>query len=211
MLHSTVGQKIVPNIQCNDPLVKLDTVSSCPIPCYQEDDIDTRLLTTCFQVVVHSDKVSPQPPFLQTEDPHFTQLCIRALALYGLHQLRCSSLDVSHHRPQLRPALQTHQHKPLGSRTGLPTAQGLRALNQGCQDNSMLSQTALLGLLALPPTGTDPGAHHQTRSHLSASHNLLGMKGTKTTTEHTLRERPGLKACLEIHSTPSLYPCLGLL
>ncbi|KAK4815625.1 LOW QUALITY PROTEIN: hypothetical protein QYF61_004840 [Mycteria americana] len=40
-----------------------------------------------------SDKVSPQPPFLQPKQPQFPQLLLIRLVLQTLHQLRCPSLD----------------------------------------------------------------------------------------------------------------------
>ncbi|KAK4830080.1 LOW QUALITY PROTEIN: hypothetical protein QYF61_008418 [Mycteria americana] len=45
-------------------------------------------------VVAESDKVSPQPPFLQTKQPQFPQLLLIRLTL---HQLRCPSLDALQH------------------------------------------------------------------------------------------------------------------
>ncbi|KAK4806231.1 hypothetical protein QYF61_013375 [Mycteria americana] len=43
-------------------------------------ETDPHLSTTSFQVVVESDKVSPQPPFLQAKQPQFPQpLFIRLL------------------------------------------------------------------------------------------------------------------------------------
>ncbi|KAK4822563.1 hypothetical protein QYF61_016132 [Mycteria americana] len=46
--------------------------------------------------VVESDKVSPQPPFLQAKQPQFPQPLLRRLLLQTLHQLRCLSLDSFH-------------------------------------------------------------------------------------------------------------------
>ena len=50
-----------------------------------------------FQVVVETDKVSPQPPLLQTKQPQFPQLLLIGLVLWTLHQLRCFSLDTLQH------------------------------------------------------------------------------------------------------------------
>ncbi|KAK4814499.1 hypothetical protein QYF61_020861, partial [Mycteria americana] len=55
------------------------------------------LATASFQVVVESDKVSPQPPFLQAKPPQFPQLLPISLVLQTLHQLRCPSLDTFQH------------------------------------------------------------------------------------------------------------------
>ncbi|KAK4823949.1 hypothetical protein QYF61_008335 [Mycteria americana] len=48
-------------------------------------------------VGVESDKVSPQPPFLQAKQPHFPQPLLIRLVLQTLHQLRCPSLDTLQH------------------------------------------------------------------------------------------------------------------
>ena len=73
--------------------VKLEVISSCLIACYLGEETDTHLATTSFQVVVESDKVSPEPPFLQTKQPQFPQLLLIRLVLQTLHQLLCPSLD----------------------------------------------------------------------------------------------------------------------
>ncbi|KAK4827573.1 hypothetical protein QYF61_019197 [Mycteria americana] len=51
------------------------------------------LSTTSFQAAVESDEVSPQPPFLQAEQPQVPQPLPISLVLQTLHQLRCPSLD----------------------------------------------------------------------------------------------------------------------
>ncbi|KAK4811651.1 hypothetical protein QYF61_022744 [Mycteria americana] len=45
------------------------------------------------EAVVESDEVSPQPPFLQAEQPQVPQLLPISLVLQTLPQLRCPSLD----------------------------------------------------------------------------------------------------------------------
>ncbi|KAK4817730.1 hypothetical protein QYF61_026530 [Mycteria americana] len=82
-----------PNSQSKTPLVQLEAISSRPITCYLGEETDPRLSTTSFQVVVESDKVSPQPPFLQAKQPQFPQPLLIRLLLQTLHQLRCPSLD----------------------------------------------------------------------------------------------------------------------
>ena len=47
--------------------VQLEAVSSCRITCYLKEETNTHLAAASFQVVVESDKVSLQPPFLQTK------------------------------------------------------------------------------------------------------------------------------------------------
>ncbi|KAJ7410128.1 hypothetical protein WISP_110967 [Willisornis vidua] len=61
------------------------------------EEANTDLATTSFQVVVESDKVTPESPFHQTmhlQLPH--QLLIRPV-LQTLHQLCCTSLDSLEH------------------------------------------------------------------------------------------------------------------
>ncbi|KAK4811944.1 hypothetical protein QYF61_021175 [Mycteria americana] len=56
---------------------------------------DAALASACyvFTVVVESDEVSPQPPFLQAEQPQVPQPLPISLVLQTLPQLRCPSLD----------------------------------------------------------------------------------------------------------------------
>ncbi|KAK4808932.1 hypothetical protein QYF61_008212 [Mycteria americana] len=51
------------------------------------------LSTPSFQAAVESDEVSPQPPFLQAEQPQGPQPLPISLVLQTLPQLRCPSLD----------------------------------------------------------------------------------------------------------------------
>ncbi|KAK4822933.1 hypothetical protein QYF61_023433 [Mycteria americana] len=64
---------------------------------YLGEQTNTHLATNSFQVVVESDKVSPQPPLLQTKQPQFPQPLLIRLVLQTLHQLRCPSLDTLQH------------------------------------------------------------------------------------------------------------------
>ncbi|KAK4831064.1 hypothetical protein QYF61_015121 [Mycteria americana] len=48
-------------------------------------------------VVVESDKVSPQPPFLKAKQPQLPQPLLIRLLLQTLHHLRCPSLDTLQH------------------------------------------------------------------------------------------------------------------
>ncbi|KAK4828257.1 hypothetical protein QYF61_024864 [Mycteria americana] len=73
-----------PNIQSKPPLVQLEAISSCPITCYQGEETDPHHSTTSFQVVVESNKVSPQPPFLQAKQPQFPQPLLIRLVLQTL-------------------------------------------------------------------------------------------------------------------------------
>ncbi|KAK4831047.1 hypothetical protein QYF61_014979 [Mycteria americana] len=64
---------------------------------YLGEETDPHLSTTSFQVVVESDKVSPQPPFLQAKQSQLPQPLLIRLLLQILHQLRCPSLDMLQH------------------------------------------------------------------------------------------------------------------
>ncbi|KAK4820115.1 hypothetical protein QYF61_020347, partial [Mycteria americana] len=67
MLDNPFGEEIFPNIQSKPPLAQLEAISSCPMACYLGEETDPHLSTASFQVVVETDKVSPQPPFLQAK------------------------------------------------------------------------------------------------------------------------------------------------
>ncbi|KAK4827408.1 hypothetical protein QYF61_017838, partial [Mycteria americana] len=97
MLDNTSSEEIFPNIQSKPPLAQLEAISSRPITCYLGEETDPHLSTASFQVVVESDKVSPQPPFLQAKQPQFPQPLLIRLVLQSLHQLRCPSLDSLQH------------------------------------------------------------------------------------------------------------------
>ncbi|KAK4812332.1 hypothetical protein QYF61_017109 [Mycteria americana] len=92
MLDNPLGEEKFPNIQSKPPLVQLEAISSCPITCYLGEETDPHLSTTSFQVVEKSDKVSPQPPFLQAKQSQLPQPLLIRLLLQTLHQLRCPSL-----------------------------------------------------------------------------------------------------------------------
>jgi len=77
MLDNPFTEEISPNIQSKPPPAQLEAISSCCL----EEETDTHLATTSFQVVVESHKVSPQPPFLQTEQPQFPQPVLKRLVL----------------------------------------------------------------------------------------------------------------------------------
>ncbi|KAK4815879.1 hypothetical protein QYF61_009930 [Mycteria americana] len=97
MLDNPLGEEKFPNIQSKPPLAQLEAISSCPITCYLGEETDPYLSTTSFQVVEESDKVSPQPPFLQAKQSQLPQPLLIRLLLQTLHQLRCPSLDTLQH------------------------------------------------------------------------------------------------------------------
>ena len=73
MPDHSFSKEIFPNIQSKPPLVQLEATASRPIAGYLGEETNTRLTTTSFQVVVESNKVPPQPPLLQTEQPQLPQ------------------------------------------------------------------------------------------------------------------------------------------
>ncbi|KAK4828228.1 hypothetical protein QYF61_024723 [Mycteria americana] len=97
MLDNPFREDIFPNIQSKPPLVQREAISSCPMACYLGEETNPHLATTSFQVVVESEKVSPQPPFLRAKQPQFPQPLLIRLLLQTLHQLHCPSLDTLQH------------------------------------------------------------------------------------------------------------------
>ncbi|KAK4828493.1 hypothetical protein QYF61_026764 [Mycteria americana] len=89
--------EIFPNTQSKPPLTQREAISSHPMACYLGEETDSHLATTSFQAVVESDKVSPQPPFLQAKQSQLPQPLLIRLLLQTLHQLRCPSLDSLQH------------------------------------------------------------------------------------------------------------------
>jgi len=77
MSDHSFSKEIVPNIQSKPPLTQLEAIASHSITSYLEAETNTCLTTTSFQVAVESDKVSPQPPHLQTKQPQFLQSLLR--------------------------------------------------------------------------------------------------------------------------------------
>jgi len=73
--------------------MQLEAIASRPIAGYLGEETNAHLTTTSFQAVLESNKVSPQPPLLQTEQPWFLQLLLIRLVLQTLQQLRCLFLD----------------------------------------------------------------------------------------------------------------------
>ena len=67
--------------------MQLEAIASCPVASYLGEETNTHLTTASFQVVIESEKVSPQPPLLQTNQPQFLQLLLIRLVLQTLHQL----------------------------------------------------------------------------------------------------------------------------
>ncbi|KAK4817645.1 hypothetical protein QYF61_023235 [Mycteria americana] len=119
MLHNPFREEKFPHIQSKPPLVQLEAISSCPITCYLGEETNTHLSTPSFQAVEESDKVSPQPPFLQAKQPQLPQPLLIRLVLQTLHQLCCPSLDTLQHLnvslvvggPKLNTAFEVRPHQ----------------------------------------------------------------------------------------------------
>jgi len=94
-----------------------EAISSHPIANYLGEE--TRLTTTSFQVVVESEKVPPQPPLLQTEQPQLLRPLLIQLVLQTPHQPPCPSLDMLQQLsvflvvrgPKLNTLLQVRPHQ----------------------------------------------------------------------------------------------------
>jgi len=99
--------------------VQFEAICSHPITSYLGEETNTCLTTASSQVVVESEKVYPQPPLLQTKQPHFPQPLLIRLVLQTLHQPRCPSLDMLQQlnallvlrRPKLNTVLQVRPHQ----------------------------------------------------------------------------------------------------
>jgi len=74
-LHHLSGQSIpvpdnpfrevvFPNVQPESSLTQLEAIPSSPITSHPREEADPQLTTTSLQVVIESNKVSPEPPLL---------------------------------------------------------------------------------------------------------------------------------------------------
>jgi len=83
MPDHSFSEEIFPNIQSKPPLTQLESISSHPIADYLGEETNSHLATPSCQAVVESDKVSPQPPLLQTKQLQLPQpLLISSLGSY---------------------------------------------------------------------------------------------------------------------------------
>jgi len=76
-----LSTEIFPDIHSKPPLTQLEGIASLPITSYLGEETNTCLTTNSFQVIVESNKVSPQPPLVQTKQPQFPQLLFIRLVL----------------------------------------------------------------------------------------------------------------------------------
>ena len=54
---------VFPNNQSESSLAQLEAIPSSPITSHPREEADPQLTTTSLQVVIESNKVSPEPPF----------------------------------------------------------------------------------------------------------------------------------------------------
>ncbi|TRZ12529.1 hypothetical protein HGM15179_014580 [Zosterops borbonicus] len=92
MLDQLYGGRMFCGIQYKLPLEQPKATS-----CYLREEADPHQGATSFQRVVESDKVTPEPLFLQTKQPQLPQPLLRGFVLQTLHQLHCPSLDTLQH------------------------------------------------------------------------------------------------------------------
>ncbi|PKU44635.1 hypothetical protein llap_5071 [Limosa lapponica baueri] len=92
-LITLLVKKFFPISILNLPWHNLRPFPLVPSPVPWEKRLTPPLATPTFQVVTESEKVSPQPPFLQAEHLQLPQRLLTRLVLQTPHQLRCPSLD----------------------------------------------------------------------------------------------------------------------
>jgi len=90
-----------------------------PITGYQGEEINTSFSTSPPQEAVRSNKVAPQPPFLQTRQTQSPQLLLTGHTFQLFHQVWCPPLDAFKHvnillqlwGPELFTALKVRPHQ----------------------------------------------------------------------------------------------------
>jgi len=89
--HHSFWEEILPHIQPEPSLVQLKAITSHCITNYLGKEANSHLVTTSFQVALESDKVSPEPPLLQTKQSQFPQLFLIRLVCQTPYELHCPS------------------------------------------------------------------------------------------------------------------------
>jgi len=85
-------------------------ISSHPIFFYLGIKTNTHHSTTSFQVVIENDKVSPQPPILQTKQCHFSQPLLIRIVLWTPHQHFWFSLGFFSSKCRISPSYVSGKH-----------------------------------------------------------------------------------------------------
>ena len=79
--------------QMESPLVQIKAIPFSRITSYMVEEAGPQLTTTSLQVVIESNKVSPEPPILQTEQSQLLLPLLIRPVLQTPHQLCCPPLD----------------------------------------------------------------------------------------------------------------------
>jgi len=78
-------REVFPNVQSESPLMQLEAILSSIIASYMGEEANPHLTTTSLQVVVESDKDTPEPPLLYTKQSQLLQLLLIRLVLQTPH------------------------------------------------------------------------------------------------------------------------------
>ncbi|TRZ19794.1 hypothetical protein HGM15179_007312 [Zosterops borbonicus] len=73
MFENFFHEEILAVAQNEPPLAQLEAISYCPVAGFLGEETDPHMATALFQVVVESNTVSPDSPFLQAEHLHLPQ------------------------------------------------------------------------------------------------------------------------------------------
>ena len=84
---------VFPDIQPEPSLEQLEAIPCSPITNHMREEANPQLTTTSLQVDIESNKVSPEPPLLQTEQSQLLQSLLIRPVLQTPHQLCCPPLD----------------------------------------------------------------------------------------------------------------------
>ena len=93
--HSSASfrEVVFPNVQPEPPLLQLEAIPSSPITSCTREESNPQLTTTSLQVVIESNKVSPEPSLFQTEQSQLLQPLLIRPVLQTPHQLCRPSLN----------------------------------------------------------------------------------------------------------------------
>ena len=89
-----------------------EAILCSPITSLMEEEADPQLIRISLLVVVESNKVTPEPPLLQTKQSQLPQMLVIKLVLQTPPQLYCLSL--SEQLAYIPLKLQRNQHKLQG-------------------------------------------------------------------------------------------------
>lgn len=75
-------------------MVQIEAIPSSLMASYMGEEANIHLAATSFQVVVESNKATPKPHLLQTEQFQLPQMLLIRCVLLTSHQLHCPSLNM---------------------------------------------------------------------------------------------------------------------